>query len=38
VFAGLSLFGLIGIVAGPLLFAMVLQTARMFYREQAESA
>lgn len=37
VFAGLSLFGLIGIVIGPLLFAMVLETARMFYREQEES-
>ena len=38
VFAGLSLFGFIGIVVGPLLFAMVLETARMFYREQTESA
>ncbi|MCI0409556.1 MAG: AI-2E family transporter [Acidobacteria bacterium] len=38
VFAGLSLFGFIGIVVGPLLFAMVLETARMFYREQAESS
>ncbi|HEV8336320.1 MAG TPA: AI-2E family transporter [Candidatus Polarisedimenticolia bacterium] len=38
VFAGLSLFGLIGIVIGPLLFAMVLETARMFYREQQEPA
>jgi predicted PurR-regulated permease PerM len=38
VFAGLSLFGIIGIVVGPLLFAMVLETARMFYREQAENA
>ena len=37
VFAGLSLFGFIGIVTGPLLFAMVLETARMFYREQAEN-
>jgi predicted PurR-regulated permease PerM len=36
VLAGLSLFGLIGIVIGPLLFAMVLETARMFYREQEE--
>ncbi|PYQ14791.1 MAG: hypothetical protein DMH00_00935 [Acidobacteria bacterium] len=36
VFAGLSLFGFIGIVVGPLLFAMVLETARMFYREQVE--
>jgi len=34
VFAGLSLFGLIGIIAGPVLFAAVLETARMFYREQ----
>jgi predicted PurR-regulated permease PerM len=38
VFAGLSLFGFIGIVVGPLLFAMVLETARMFYREQAETS
>jgi predicted PurR-regulated permease PerM len=38
VFAGLSLFGLIGIVIGPLLFAMVLETARMFYREQQETS
>jgi predicted PurR-regulated permease PerM len=37
VFAGISLFGLIGIVVGPLLFALLLETARMFYREQAES-
>jgi predicted PurR-regulated permease PerM len=34
VFAGISLFGFIGIIAGPLLFATVLETARMFYREQ----
>jgi predicted PurR-regulated permease PerM len=38
VFAGLSLFGMIGIVAGPLLFSLSLETARMFYREQAERA
>jgi predicted PurR-regulated permease PerM len=38
VFAGLSLFGFIGIVIGPLLFAMVLETARMFFREQEERA
>jgi predicted PurR-regulated permease PerM len=38
VFAGLSLFGLIGIIVGPLLFALVLETARMFYREQAETS
>lgn len=38
VFAGLSLFGLIGIVVGPLLFAFVLETARMFYREQVQAA
>ena len=38
VFAGLSLFGFIGIVVGPLLFALVLETARMFYREQAETS
>lgn len=37
VFAGLTLFGLIGIVVGPLLFTMVLETARMFYREQVET-
>ena len=37
VFAGLTLFGLIGIVVGPLLFAMVLETARMFYHEQVEA-
>jgi len=37
VFAGLTLFGLIGIVVGPLLFAMVLETARMFYNEQVEA-
>ncbi len=37
VFAGLTLFGLIGIVVGPLLFAMVLETARMFYHEQVET-
>ena len=28
---------LIGIVVGPLLFAMVLETARMFYHEQVEA-
>jgi len=38
VFAGLSLFGLVGIIVGPLLFALVLETARMFYREQVESS
>jgi len=37
VFAGLSLFGFIGIVVGPLLFDLVLETARMFYQEQAEN-
>jgi predicted PurR-regulated permease PerM len=38
VFAGISLFGLIGIIVGPLLFGLVLETARMFYRDQAESS
>jgi predicted PurR-regulated permease PerM len=38
VFAGISLFGFIGIIVGPLLFDLVLETARMFYEEQAESA
>jgi len=38
VFAGLSLFGLIGIIIGPLLFSLVLETTRMFYREQREAA
>jgi len=37
VFAGLSLFGLIGIIIGPLLFSLVLETTRMLYREQREA-
>jgi len=37
VFAGLSLFGLIGIIIGPILFSLVLETTRMFYREQREA-
>ena len=31
------IFGLIGIVIGPILFSLVLETTRMFYHEQRET-